>query len=356
MKTLTRLTLISLLTLFYAAGARSQTGGAWVNVSPDGEAFTVEMPQQPSPQTQQVKSGSLRATGHLYSVADANGATYMVWSLTNQAEWGKPPDVYNDYGPFGQYFDACAELTWNIVKSEVKELGRTLKVGASVDDAMGYVASRFLLNYGIREYSLTLGKRRGIVDIYSDGPQIYVVAITTIPANTSVEDVGRFLDSFTVRLPSQSGDGTVRRIGRRFDTSAGTGTGAGTATRTGVGTGEALDPARGGGSAGNDTAAGNDSNRFFSPKAVTRKAVIKSKPAPDYTDSARKFVVDGMVKLRLVLSSHGQVTNIYVIKAMPHGLTERAIEAARRIKFDPATKNGQPVSQWITIEYNFIVR
>jgi hypothetical protein len=35
------------------------------------------------------------------------------------------------------------------------------------------------------------------------------------------------------------------------------------------------------------------------------------------------------------------------------GLTEQAIKAARRIKFIPATKDGQPVSTYIQLEYNF---
>ncbi|MBA3323229.1 MAG: energy transducer TonB, partial [Pyrinomonadaceae bacterium] len=35
------------------------------------------------------------------------------------------------------------------------------------------------------------------------------------------------------------------------------------------------------------------------------------------------------------------------------GLTEKAIEAARRITFTPAEKDGRPVSQYITLVYNF---
>jgi hypothetical protein len=34
-------------------------------------------------------------------------------------------------------------------------------------------------------------------------------------------------------------------------------------------------------------------------------------------------------------------------------LTERAIAAARQIKFNPATKNGRAVSVYMNLEYNF---
>jgi hypothetical protein len=42
-----------------------------------------------------------------------------------------------------------------------------------------------------------------------------------------------------------------------------------------------------------------------------------------------------------------------VLKRLPHGLTERANAAARSINFDPALKDGRPVSQWSMFEYNF---
>jgi outer membrane biosynthesis protein TonB len=38
---------------------------------------------------------------------------------------------------------------------------------------------------------------------------------------------------------------------------------------------------------------------------------------------------------------------------LPDGLTEKAMEAARRIQFTPAEKDGRRVSQYATINYNF---
>ncbi|MDX6695309.1 MAG: hypothetical protein QOF02_3861, partial [Blastocatellia bacterium] len=36
-----------------------------------------------------------------------------------------------------------------------------------------------------------------------------------------------------------------------------------------------------------------------------------------------------------------------------YGLTEKAIAAARQIRFSPAMKDGRAVSQFVQIEYNF---
>ena len=45
--------------------------------------------------------------------------------------------------------------------------------------------------------------------------------------------------------------------------------------------------------------------------------------------------------------------NLKVMTKLPHGLTERALIAARKINFTPAVKDGQAVSMYIQLEYNF---
>lgn len=96
-----------------------------------------------------------------------------------------------------------------------------------------------------------------------------------------------------------------------------------------------------------------DYGGVFKAPEVSQRAVITSKPDPGFTEEARKNNVMGVVRLRAVLSANGAVTRISVISGLPAGLTERAITAAQRIKFQPARKDGRSVSQWITLEYNF---
>jgi len=91
----------------------------------------------------------------------------------------------------------------------------------------------------------------------------------------------------------------------------------------------------------------------FISSEVTTKARILKKPEPSYTESARNAQVEGTVVLRAILAADGQVRNILVLGRLPNGLTERAIEAARKIKFQPAVKDGRSVSLFVQIEYNF---
>jgi len=144
----------------------------------------------------------------------------------------------------------------------------------------------------------------------------------------------------------------------------GTGNGIGTGTGGGIGPGEGggLGPGRGGNIGGGDFNAGGggpggggggDYSKIFTGKEVTSKARLISKPEPQYTEDARKNQVTGTVVLKVVFASSGQVTNIRTVSGLPYGLTERAIAAARQIKFVPATKDGHQVSMWMQLEYNF---
>jgi TonB family protein len=90
------------------------------------------------------------------------------------------------------------------------------------------------------------------------------------------------------------------------------------------------------------------------PDFGKKKAVrIISKPSPEYTSTARAELVEGTVILRITFLSNGQLGNISPLQTLPFGLTEKAIEAARRIKFEPAIRNGKPVSVTKTFQYRF---
>jgi TonB family protein len=91
----------------------------------------------------------------------------------------------------------------------------------------------------------------------------------------------------------------------------------------------------------------------FPPTELTRRALIVYKPEPGYTEEARRSNARGTIRLRVVLSSTGEVKNISVFNGLPDGLTEKAIDAARRMLFFPAEKDGRPVSQYVVLEYNF---
>lgn len=80
---------------------------------------------------------------------------------------------------------------------------------------------------------------------------------------------------------------------------------------------------------------------------------IRSKPRATHTESSRRNCIEGKILLRLTFFADGTVGNIKVISGLPAGLNRQAIEAAKKIKFEPQLKNNKPISVTKKIEYGF---
>jgi Protein of unknown function (DUF3500)/Gram-negative bacterial TonB protein C-terminal len=72
-----------------------------------------------------------------------------------------------------------------------------------------------------------------------------------------------------------------------------------------------------------------------------------------YTDDARRNKVHGIVILGVIFAADGQIIIEKVIQGLPLGLTENAIAVAKKIRFNPATKDGKPINLRTTLEYSF---
>ena len=72
-----------------------------------------------------------------------------------------------------------------------------------------------------------------------------------------------------------------------------------------------------------------------------------------YTQEARNNGVQGTVVLHIVFNANGKITDIKVIRGLPYGLNENAIDAAKKIRFKPAMKDGKPISVRGSVEFSF---
>jgi TonB family protein len=87
------------------------------------------------------------------------------------------------------------------------------------------------------------------------------------------------------------------------------------------------------------------------PKIVP--AEIISKPTPAYTDEARRAKVEGEVLLEVVLQASGHIRVLRVVRGLGHGLDESAIQAAEKISFKPAMRDGQPADSTAVLHIIF---
>ncbi len=85
---------------------------------------------------------------------------------------------------------------------------------------------------------------------------------------------------------------------------------------------------------------------------VTRPEIVL-KESPLYTPLAREHHVHGVVMLKVVVDEQGNVTDTQVIKGLPLGLDQAAVEAVKNWKFKPATLKGRAVPVYYEVAVNF---
>jgi TonB family protein len=77
--------------------------------------------------------------------------------------------------------------------------------------------------------------------------------------------------------------------------------------------------------------------------SVTAGVAILYKPNPAYSPEGRAHKMQGDVVLEVVFLASGRMQVTRVVSGLGFGLDEQAMEAAKRIRFTPAQRDGQPV-------------
>jgi TonB family protein len=131
------------------------------------------------------------------------------------------------------------------------------------------------------------------------------------------------------------------------DTKESTGPGSGGGMGMGAGVGPGYNPSA------YNTPRSSETNTV---KSVDSRPQALNRVTPGYTDEARNNKVQGIVRLRILVDETGNVKDVRVTIGLPDGLTEKAMEAARKMQFKPAMKDGKPVAFWMPIEVTFYLR
>lgn len=168
--------------------------------------------------------------------------------------------------------------------------------------------------------------------VRNENPKLVVDPSVVVPPQIKLPTTGDLGDPLSkVMGPPSNGTG------------AGGGIGSGYGGGVGSGTGPGVGPGHGGGYGGGAYRVGGG---VSAPKALYA-------PDPEYSEEARKAKYQGTVVLWLVVDASGKPQQIRVQRALGMGLDEKAIEAVKQWKFDPARKDGQPVPVMINVEVNF---
>ena len=87
--------------------------------------------------------------------------------------------------------------------------------------------------------------------------------------------------------------------------------------------------------------------------AAFKPVVILSKPDPVYPAEARRQHIEGQVILSVLFGSSGSLQVLKVVQGLGYGMDQAAIQAAARIHFKPAERDGRPVNSTALVHIIF---
>lgn len=74
---------------------------------------------------------------------------------------------------------------------------------------------------------------------------------------------------------------------------------------------------------------------------------------PTYPEVARRARIEGVVILEITVDRQGNVRNVDVLRGLPMGLTEAAVDAVRQWRYEPTLLDGRPIEVLIVVTVNF---
>ncbi len=172
-----------------------------------------------------------------------------------------------------------------------------------------------------------------VVVIRNDHPKLAVEPTIVIPPQVQLA---------SNNMPNL-GDPMAHAVLPSNGTGAGGGIGSGSGGGVGSGKGPGFGPGEGGGVGG---------GIFHVGGGVSPPRVIYQ-PEPEFSEEARKAKYQGVCTLGLIVGADGRPSNIRVLSSLGMGLDEKAIEAVKNWKFEPAMKDGHPVRVEIAVEVDF---
>lgn len=298
----------------------------------DDKSFSVEIPV--SPEKTEFSYKDVEGKGYRYK-AYKDGTSFYIFSYPNAAA----PTKENIKNPSPWFLEAKwrTAMVFDEYKAKTTELksGKYAVTLAGFTEQKGNPSTNVhrILNVAVGDRFLSFR----VVDKFGADPEAWM----------------RFLESIRVggektRLLSERPNWAKDKpaVVESNKNGSGIGTGRGTGQGRGAGKGSGMGSGQGSG-------VGSGMGNVNGEISKTKDLQIISKPAPRFTLLAKYYRVSGEVLLRVSFLPTGEIGNVSPVKGLPFGLTEMAVEAARKIEFEPAVKNGKPYSVSRALMYVF---
>src|SRR6266576_1586459 len=165
--------------LSVVAAQSSASTSDWETLRPESEEFTVLMPKGSTFESSKEQYHKMELNSRVYLSSTQAGPVLAVVSLSGIKS---NPALYSDVERFNSYVDAFKN--WFPSKARGKDATAKLTL----------VSSNTFHGHPGREYSLTVGDLKGVVQAYSTKKRFYTVVVLNTKKDDSLQE--RFLSSF----------------------------------------------------------------------------------------------------------------------------------------------------------------
>ena len=91
----------------------------------------------------------------------------------------------------------------------------------------------------------------------------------------------------------------------------------------------------------------------FASAATSKRRSRSTAPNPTTPTPRAKAHSPASSIVEAIVNKQGEVEQVKVLKGLPMGLSEQAVEAVKKWRFRPGTLNGEPVDVIFSLTVNF---
>jgi TonB family protein len=95
------------------------------------------------------------------------------------------------------------------------------------------------------------------------------------------------------------------------------------------------------------------SKQVYEPGSAVKAPKLLHYVEPEFSPKSKEAFVEGVVKISTVVNVNGEATELRVISGLNADEDRTAAEALKKWKFQPGSKDGQPVNVRVTVEVEF---
>jgi len=89
--------------------------------------------------------------------------------------------------------------------------------------------------------------------------------------------------------------------------------------------------------------------------ANVKPPILTYGPEAQFSDAARRKREQCAIDIKLVVTKEGKVRNAHIVKSCGKNFDPNALKTVKTYRFNPATKDGQPVEVAVTVQVGFTI-